>query len=72
MARDITRKTEDDAELTETFAIPLARADQVRRQKQRQRGWKLYSLHAPEVECIGQGKSAGNLRVRLQGLPGHA
>jgi transposase, IS5 family len=29
----------------------------VRRQKQRQRGWKLYSLHAPEVECIGKGKA---------------
>ena len=25
-------------------------------QKQRQRGRKIYSLHAPEVECIGKGK----------------
>ena len=23
----------------------------------RQRGWKLYSFHAPEVECIGKGKA---------------
>jgi IS5 family transposase len=23
-----------------------------------QRGWKLYSFHAPEVECIGKGKAA--------------
>ncbi|MET4122054.1 hypothetical protein ABIB85_008523, partial [Bradyrhizobium sp. JR1.5] len=27
-------------------------------QQQRQRGWKLYSFHAPEVECIGKGKAA--------------
>ena len=24
----------------------------IRSQRQRQRGWKLYSFHAPEVECI--------------------
>ena len=29
----------------------------MRDQRQRQRGWKLYSLHAPEVECIGKGKA---------------
>ena len=27
------------------------------RSRQRQRGRKLYSLHAPEVECIGKGKA---------------
>lgn len=43
--------------LKEAFAIPLSRADQIRHQRQRQRGWKLYSLHAPEVECIGKGKA---------------
>ncbi len=57
LVRDIRRKTEHDAELRQAFAIPLARADQIRRQKQRQRGWKLYSWHAPEVECIGKGKA---------------
>ena len=57
LVRDIRRKTQDDAALRETFAIPLTRADQVRAQRQRQRGWKLYSLHAPEVECIGKGKA---------------
>ena len=57
LVRDIRRKTQDDEALRETFAIPLTRADQVRRQRQRQRGWKLYSLHAPEVECIGKGKA---------------
>jgi IS5 family transposase len=30
---------------------------QIRRQRQQQRGWKLYSWHAPETECIGKGKA---------------
>lgn len=58
LIRDIRRKIEDDATLREAFAVPLTRAEQVRTQRQRQRGWKLYSLHAPEVECIGKGKAA--------------
>jgi transposase, IS5 family len=29
----------------------------VREQRQNQRGRKIYSLHAPEVECIGKGKA---------------
>jgi IS5 family transposase len=57
LIRDIRRKIDGNEELQEIFAIPLTRADQVRHQKQRQRGWKLYSLHAPEVECIGKGKA---------------
>ena len=32
-------------------------ARRVREQQQRQRGPKVYSLHAPEVECIGKGKA---------------
>jgi IS5 family transposase len=43
--------------LKEVFAIPLGRAAQIRSQKPRQRGWKLYSWHAPETECIGKGKA---------------
>lgn len=43
--------------LKEIFAILLTRAAQVGSQQQRQRGWKLYSLHAPEVECIAKGKA---------------
>jgi IS5 family transposase len=35
-----------------------ARASQIRSQQQRQRGWKLYSFHAPETECIGKGKAS--------------
>ncbi len=56
--RDIRRKIEGQPALDEAFALPLDRATQIRLQQQRQRGWKLYSLHAPEVECIGNGKAA--------------
>ncbi len=35
-----------------------ARASQIRGQQQRQRGWKLYSFHAGETECIGKGSIA--------------
>ena len=54
--RDIGRKIADDAALREVFALPLSLARRVREQRQRQRGRKVYSLHAPEVECIGKGK----------------
>ena len=37
--------------------MALSKASQIRGQKQRQRGWKLYSWHAPETECIGKGKA---------------
>jgi hypothetical protein len=40
------------AELEAAFDWPLARAEQIRSQQHRQRGWKLYPFHAPEVECI--------------------
>src|SRR5215203_3334315 len=46
-----------EPELAEVFALPLSRARRVKDQRQRQRGRKLYSLHAPEVECIGKGKA---------------
>lgn len=57
LIRDIRRKIAGHAELEAAFTWPLARADQIRSQQQRQRGWKLYSFHAPEVECIGKGKA---------------
>ena len=57
LIRDVRRKTADDPALSEALAVPLGRAMQIRKQKQRQRGWKLYSWHAPEVECIGKGKA---------------
>lgn len=55
--RDIGRKIKDNSKLEATFAKLLALARQLREQKQHQRGPKVYSLHAPEVECIGKGKS---------------
>ena len=56
--RDIERKIEGDPWLTEfVFKDMLSRARRVHGQEQRQRGPKLYSLHAPEVECIGKGKA---------------
>ena len=55
--RDIRRKIDGDEELREAFGVPLSKASQIRGQKQRQRGWKLYSWHAPETECIGKGKA---------------
>jgi len=58
LIRDIGRKIRGNATLEQVFALPLSRASQIRSQKQRQRGWKLYSFHAPEVECIGKGKAS--------------
>jgi transposase, IS5 family len=55
--RDIGRKTEDNGGLETAFAKLLLLARRVREQKQHQRGPKVYSLHAPEVECIGKGKA---------------
>jgi IS5 family transposase len=55
--RDIRRKIAGDPALGERFADLLALAHRVRFQDHRQRGQKIYSLHAPEVECIGKGKA---------------
>ena len=55
--RDINRKIAGDEALRAAFASQLALAIRVRDQRQRQRGKKVYSLHAPEVECIGKGKA---------------
>jgi IS5 family transposase len=58
LIRDIGRKIAGQAAMEEAFAAALSRASQIRSQQQRQRGWKLYSFHAPEVECIGKGKAS--------------
>jgi transposase, IS5 family len=55
--RDIARKTEGDPRLEAAFAHLLSLARRVRAQERGQRGPKVYSLHAPEVECIGKGKA---------------
>jgi len=57
LIRDITRKIADDPYLKQVFAEPLSKAIRIRWQNQHQRGPKLYSWHAPEVECIGKGKA---------------
>jgi len=54
--RDIKRKIADDDFLQTKFAWPLNLASRVRDQERGQRGPKVYSLHAPEVEWIGKGK----------------
>ena len=55
--RDIRRKIEGNTALEDCFGPLLALAFRVRHQEQHQRGPKVYSLHAPEVECIGRGKA---------------
>jgi len=57
--RDIARKSGDDADWIGGTVLEstLARARRVLEQKRHQRGRKIYSLHAPEVECIGKGKA---------------
>jgi len=55
--RDIERQIDGDEQLRAVFLWPLYQAKTVMEQKQRQRGRKIYSLHADEVECIGKGKA---------------
>jgi len=55
--RDINRKIDGRPELEARFAHLLDLALKVRLQDHRRRGPKVYSLHAPEVECIGKGKA---------------
>jgi IS5 family transposase len=55
--RDIRRKIKGNPDLETRFADLLALAVRVRFQDHRQRGSKVYALHAPEVECIGKGKA---------------
>lgn len=57
IVRDIGRKIDGNAALEEAFAAELNMAFRLRTQKKRQAGPKLYSLHAPETECIGKGKA---------------
>jgi transposase, IS5 family len=57
VTRDIGRRIDGDAGLKAIFAQPLRLARRLGEQRQRQRGPKVYSLHAPEVECIGKGKA---------------
>jgi transposase, IS5 family len=65
--RDIRRKIAGRPVLEAAFEAPLARAAQIRSQQQRQRGRKLYSFHAPEVECIGKGKASAPYEFGVKG-----
>jgi transposase, IS5 family len=55
--RDIRRKTAGNDAMRQALLRPLYLAERVLSQDRRQRGRKIYSLHAPEVECIGKGKA---------------
>jgi IS5 family transposase len=55
--RDITRKIAQRPELQVRFGLSLSLARRVKDQRRAERGAKVYSLHAPEVECIGKGKA---------------
>ena len=57
VSRDIERKIAAQPSLNAAFRPELFRAGRVLAQERRQRGPKIYSLHAPEVECIGKGKA---------------
>jgi transposase, IS5 family len=57
LIRDIGRALDGRPELQNRFGALLDLALKVRFQDHRQRGPKVYSLHAPEVECIGKGKA---------------
>jgi IS5 family transposase len=57
VVRDIKRKIAGADALKAIFRRPLWLAERVSEQRQSQRGKKIYSLHAPEVECIGKGKA---------------
>jgi len=65
--RDIRRKIEGDTRLEERFGPLFLLAHQVRTQDQRQQGWKLYSLHALEVEF---GNTLRPVLAELEALTG--
>lgn len=57
VVRDIERQLDAQPRaVQEDFAPPLARAQRILKQKKRDKN-KLYSIHAPEVECIAKGKA---------------
>ncbi len=55
--RDIKRKVVGKGALENTFSPVLHQATRVMNQKPRDGERHVYALHAPEVECIGKGKS---------------
>jgi IS5 family transposase len=55
--RDIKRQVASQEGLEAVFRWPLYQASTLLEYSPRQRGRKIWSLHAPEVECIGKGKA---------------
>jgi IS5 family transposase len=55
--RDIERQVQKNPLLNGMLRTQLFLAGRVLEQKRGQRGRKVYSIHAPEVECIGKGKA---------------
>ena len=56
VVRDIGRKIAGRQDLQPSFHAELAKAERLLAQKRQDKN-KLYSLHAPEVECIAKGKA---------------
>jgi transposase, IS5 family len=56
VARDLERKMQGDKKKQEVFAQALALAARLLGQQRASKN-KLYSIHAPEVECISKGKT---------------
>lgn len=54
--RDLLRKLPDEVELSDAQKQAIDHAGRLLRQTRKSKN-KLYSLHAPEVECISKGKS---------------
>jgi IS5 family transposase len=57
--RDITRQIAGEDKLQDIFRKDLHLASRVLEQRQNERGKKVYSLHAPDVECIGKSLPSG-------------
>lgn len=56
LIRDIDRKIEGNDSLKETFFLSLHKAKRILNQTKESKD-KIYSWHAPEVECIAKGKA---------------
>ena len=56
VSRDISRRIRGDAVLEESFADLLGKAGRLLEQTRTSKD-KLYSIHAPDVECIAKGKA---------------
>lgn len=55
--RDISRKIERNGAQKATFSESLALARKLLEEQKQKRGRTIFSIHAPEVECIAKGKA---------------